>query len=76
VRNLKDLFAPKWCRIRRFSELLIIKDLAWAISRRTMKKRQVACRLGVNLHGRDYNLIDSGCQGKTEGPVLAGPFKS
>ena len=76
MRILKELFAPKQCKIRRFSELRILKDLAEEISRRTMKKRQVACRLGVNLHGRDYNLIDSGCQGKTEGPVLAGPFKS
>src|SRR5467141_4999950 len=42
------------------------KGLSRGDKRRTIKKRQVNCRLNVNLHKRDYNRTDSGCQEKSE----------
>src|SRR5258708_19370313 len=42
------------------------KGLSRGDKRRTIKKRQVDCRLNVNLHKRDYNRTDSGCQEKTK----------
>jgi hypothetical protein len=42
VRILKDLFAPKWCKIRGVTDLRIPKDLAEERSGRKRKKRQLS----------------------------------
>jgi hypothetical protein len=55
VRILKDLFAPKWCKIGGASELRILKDLAAKTSERGNKKAAVACRLSMDLYGSDYD---------------------
>jgi hypothetical protein len=42
VRILKGLFAPKWCTIHCFSEVLVAKDLAEKICRATKTGRLAA----------------------------------